>query len=369
MPVTLADIARELGVSKMTVSRAINNHPTIAAETRERVLAVARRLKYQPNQHARALATNRSYLVGVIVPDLMHSYFAELVRGIEAVARPAGYQIVIGNTEEDVATEIGEVDVLKQRTDGLVIASVLPPAETRIYRKLIKEGTKIVLVDRSLEGLRCPSVTTDNVQVGVLATEHLISLGHRRIGHLRGTAASVSTERFNGYKQALARHKLRYDPALVRSCGLLESDGHSATRAWLAEGGVPGAIFAVNDPAALGAMQALEEAGLSVGRDVALVGAGNIHYGDMLRVPLTTVSWARSEMGQHAARLLIELIEMADASRSAKPQRIILPPELVVRGSSGAAPASEPYSRFGPSQGSTKSPTLGTGSVKIAPGR
>lgn len=366
MPVTLADIARELGVSKMTVSRAINNHPTIAAETRERVLAVARRLKYQPNQHARALATNRSYLIGVIVPDLMHSYFAELVRGIEAVARPAGYQIVIGNTEEDIATEIGEVEALKQRTDGLVIASVLPPAETGVYRKLIKEGTKLVLVDRSLENLRCPSVTTDNVKVGILATEHLIGLGHRQIGHLRGTAASVSIERFNGYKQALARHRLKYDATLVRPCGLLESEGYSATRTWLAEGGVPRAIFAVNDPAAMGAMQALEEAGLSAGRDVALVGAGNIHYGDMLRVPLTTVSWARSEMGQHAARLLIELIQATAPPRPAKTQRIILPPELVVRGSSGATPTSEASSRFR-SPASSPLPTLGTGSVKIAP--
>src|SRR5437764_2596530 len=127
MPVTLADIARELGVSKMTVSRAINNHPLINSTTRERVLEVARRLNYQPNQHARALATNRSYLIGVVVPDLMHSYFAEIYRGIEEVARPAGYRNLICNTDEDAAKEIDEAGALLPRIDGLIVASSLPP--------------------------------------------------------------------------------------------------------------------------------------------------------------------------------------------------------------------------------------------------
>ncbi len=119
MPVTLADIARELGVSKMTVSRAINNNPLISAETRKRVLEVARRMNYQPNQHARALATNRSYLIGIVVPDLMNLYFAEVIRAIETIARPAGFQLLICGTDEDTTREIGEVEALLQRTDGL----------------------------------------------------------------------------------------------------------------------------------------------------------------------------------------------------------------------------------------------------------
>src|SRR5918992_318680 len=162
MPVTLADIARELGVSKMTVSRAINNHPLINAETRARVLEVARRLNYQPNQHARALATNRSYLIGVVVPDLMHSYFAEICRGVEAVARPLGYKNLICNTDEDAAREVGEVQALLPRTDGLIVASSLPPGETRFYRRLLKDGAKLVFIDRRLEGLRCPTITPDD---------------------------------------------------------------------------------------------------------------------------------------------------------------------------------------------------------------
>jgi LacI family transcriptional regulator len=334
MPITLADIARELGVSKMTVSRAINNHPLINGETRLRVLEVARRLNYQPNQHARALATNRSYLIGIVVPDLMNLYFAEVARSIESITRPAGFQLLICSTDEDPSREMDEVEALLHRTDGLIISSVLPPTEATAYRNMIKNGAHMVLVDRTMKNLRCPAVATDNVLVGRLATEHFIRLGHHRIGHLRGDASSVSAERFEGYKQALSEHHIQYDDTLVRECGLLESQGYEAMRVWLAQGNLPEAIFVVNDPAAVGAMQALEEAGKKVGKDVAIAGAGNIHYGDMLRVPLTTVSWSRSDMGQQAAKLLIELINAEP--QAAKPQKVILPPELVVRASCGA---------------------------------
>src|SRR2546430_3908747 len=192
MPVTLADIARELGVSKMTVSRAINIPPSINPATRDRVRKVARRMNYHPNQHARALATNRSYLIGVVVPDLMHSYFAEIYRGVEAVARPVGYRNLICNTDEDAAKEMDETEALLPRTDGLVVASSLPPGKAGFYRRIIKGGAKGVLIDRRLEGLRCPVVTTDDVQVGALATQHLIALGHKRSGRRRGTGASTA---------------------------------------------------------------------------------------------------------------------------------------------------------------------------------
>jgi LacI family transcriptional regulator len=333
MSVTLADIARELGLSKMTVSRAINNHPLINAKTKERVLEVSRRMNYHPNHFARALATNRSYLIGVIVPDLMHSYFAEILHGISSVARSTSYQIVIGNSEEDTDRELNEVEAFRSRTDGLIIAPAFSPGKSKLYRKLIKDGAKIVLIDRTLEGLECPMVTTDNVKVGMIATEHLIRLGHRRIGHLRGTVTSTSKERFDGYRQALAANKIRHEKALIRECGLMESDGYNAMRAWLREGDIPKAIFAVNDPAAIGAMKALEDAGIRVGEDIAIVGAGNIHYGDMLKVPLTTVSWSRGEMGQAAAHMLFQLIEGKE--KNINQEKIILPPILIQRRSSG----------------------------------
>jgi LacI family transcriptional regulator len=336
MPTTLADIARALGVSKMTVSRAINNHPEISPETRRRILETAQRMNYRPNQFARALTTNRSYLLGVVVPDLMHSYFAEICRGIEGVARPLGYQNLICSTDEQAANERHEVEVLLPRTDGLIIASSVPPNEGSFYRRILKEGAKIVLIDRRLEGLRCPAVTTDDVKVGFLATEHLINLGHRKIGHLLGTAASTAALRFEGYQQALAKNRIAFDSSLVRRCGFTEREGHEAMTDWLNEGGVPAAIFAANDPAAIGAMSAISEAGLAIPEEVAIVGGGNIHYGDMLKVPLSTIAWSTLEMGQAAAQILIEMI---GKKKKRKESQIIVEPELVVRESCGAARA------------------------------
>ena len=329
MPVKLEDIARALNVSKMTVSRAINNHPEISSETRARILAMAQKMKYRPNQFARALTTNHSYLIGIVVPDLMHSYFAEICRGVEAHARPAGYQNLICSTDEEAHKEKDEIEALLSRTDGLIVASALPASETKFYRRLLSEGANVVLIDRLLDGLRCSAVTTDDVQVGTLATEHLVKLGHRKIGHLRGPDVSTSLKRLQGYQQAIKKAGLK---PLIRDCGFTESAGYDAMKKWIESGNLPSAIFASNDPAAIGAMSAANGAGLKVPDDIALVGAGSIHYGDMLRVPLTTVSWSKSEMGQAAATLLLELI---DGKKKARRNRLItVPPELLIRQSS-----------------------------------
>jgi LacI family transcriptional regulator len=163
--------------------------------------------------------------------------------------------------------------------------------------------------------------------VGKLATEHLIKLGHRKIGHLRGPDVSTSLKRLQGYREATAKARLK---PLVRDCGFTEPDGRTAMKKWIAKGDLPTAIFAANDPAAIGAMSAMNEAGLKVPDDVAFVGAGNIHYGDMLSVPLTTVSWSKSAMGYEAAKLLLQLID-----GKKKIQKISVPPELLIRQSCG----------------------------------
>ncbi|HKE57385.1 MAG TPA: LacI family DNA-binding transcriptional regulator [Pyrinomonadaceae bacterium] len=332
MPTTLEDIARALNVSKMTVSRAINNHPEISRDTRERILRTARKMNYRPNQFARALTTNHSYLIGIVVPDLMHSYFAEICRGVESRARPVGYQNLICSTDEEAAKELSEVEALLSRTDGLIVASAASTRELKAYRQLLKEGAKIVLIDRLLEGLHCPAVTTDDVKVGLLATEHLIELGHRQVGFLRGADVSTSTKREEGYRQALTKHRLRIEGRLMRDCGFTESDGYNAMSVWLKEGGVPPAVFAANDPAAIGAMAAINEAGLTIPQDLAIVGVGNIHYGDMLQVPLTTVSWSKMLMGQAAAELLLKMIDGKSVKKSLV---TVVEPELIVRRSCG----------------------------------
>jgi len=335
MPVTLADIAEELGVSMMTVSRAINNRGTISAETRERVLEVARQRGYQPNHQARGLATRRSFLIGLVVPDLTHSYFAELAKAISSIARPAGYEVLICSTEENAAQEVSEVTALRHRTDGLIIASSLTQAEAGVYRRLIREGARLVFLDRHFERMAGRAVVTDNVLVGRLATEHLIKLGYRSIGHLRSAEISIAKDRFEGYQQALREHGISFDQKLVRDCGLFEQNGYEAMRDWIAEGKLPRAIFAVNDPTAIGAMSALHEAGIKIPDEVAICGAGAIHYGPLLRVPLTTVNWDLTEMGQQATHLLIETID-GSKPKNGGPRKVVVKPELVVRNSCGA---------------------------------
>src|SRR5262249_6213025 len=162
-----------------------------------------------------------------------------------------------------------EVEALLSRTDGLIVASAMSREQAKFYRKVIVDGAKIVLIDRFLEGLRCPVVTTDDIQVGALATDHLIRLGHRRIGFLRGAGVSTALKRFEGYCQALTKHGLRLDQKLVRDCGFTEPEGYRAVKEWLDKGGVPHAICVANDPAAIGAMSALSDAGLRIPDEVA----------------------------------------------------------------------------------------------------
>ena len=339
-PATLSDIAIEAGVSKMSVSRAINNLPKISAETRARVLKVARRLNYQPNRHARALTTNRSYLIGIIVPDMMHSFFSEMSRGIESITRAAGYHNLICNTDEDPALEISEVSALLNHTDGLIIATALAPTDTKFYKKVINDGAKIVLVDRYLNGVRCPLVRTDDVMAGLLGAEHLIKLGHRRIGYLCGVRTSNALDRFVGYKQALKKHKLPYDASLVRLSGFpYEETGYEVVDYWIKEGSMPRAVLAFSDPAAIGAMRAAADAGLRVPEDLAIVGCGRIRYGDLLDVPLTTVSWPPRGIGRAGASQLIDMIS-SKRGESRRASETIFTPVLVVRGSCGA-PLSE----------------------------
>src|SRR5262249_25107340 len=153
--------------------------------------------------------------------------------------------------------EQDEIEALLSRTDGLIVASTMSGKATDFYRQLLNDGAKVVLIDRVLDGLRCSAVTTDDVQVGVLATEHLIKLGHRKIGHLRGPHVSTALQRMEGYRQALTKARIRFNKELVHDCGYTEPDGYAAMKAWIASGNLPTAIFAANDPAAIGAMAAM----------------------------------------------------------------------------------------------------------------
>ena len=331
---TMKRIAGELGVSITTVSKVLNHHADISEATRNRVLAKVEELGYQRNAVARSLTLRRTHTLGIVIPDLMHSFFVEVIAGIEPVASARGFGLLLCSSGEDPRKERGELELLRGRqVDGVVIASAHASGNTDMLKQLTRHGTGLVMIDRDDHpSVKCHRVVTDDEQVGVLATSHLIDAGRRAIAHVAGPAIVHARRRERGWRAARAARGIRPSEAWLVAGGFMEGDGYRAMKRLLAVKPRVDAVFAANDPAAIGAMKAIWEAGLRVPDDIAIVGAGDIALGDLLRVPLTTVAWSRQEQGRHAAELLLNGLDR----QSDPPQRIVIPPRLIVRESSGA---------------------------------
>jgi LacI family transcriptional regulator len=334
-PTTMKRIAGELGVSITTVSKVLNNRADISQATRSRVLAKVEELGYQRNAAARSLSLRRSHTLGIVIPDLMHSFFVEVIAGIEPVASARGYGLLLCSSSEDPRKEKSELEMLRSRqVDGIVLASAYGSGTTELLQQLTKQGTTIVMIDRDDHpSVKCHRVLTDDERVGVLATSHLLDVGRRAIAHIGGPAIVHAKRREKGWREALRARGIKPSDEWIVRGGFMESEGYRAMKRLLAVRPKIDAVFAANDPSAIGAMKAIWEAGLHVPDDVAVVGVGDIALGDLLRVPLTTVGWSRQDQGRHAAELLLNGL---DDDNAAEPQRIIIPPQLIVRESSGA---------------------------------
>lgn len=334
MAVRLKDIAQDLGLSVVTISKALRNHPDIAEETRKRVLKRVRELDYQPNLMARSLVTGRSYLIGLVVPGLMHPFFAEVAKSLSSVIGKHGYSLILSSSEEDPEMEAREMQQLTaRRLDALVIAS--SGTERGAFDRLENRGVPYVLIDREIPGLTANFVGVDDEAVGRIATEHLIQQKYRRIAHIRGRENSTGMRRFEGYKQALLHAGLEYSEDRVVSRAIVDIDsvrmGAEAMRILLRRRSRPDAVFAYNDPLAIGAMDAILEAGLRIPEDIAVVGCGNLHYNTSLRVPLSSIDQHSSIIGERTAKILLRAIE---AKNKPRPVSVILEPSLVIRESS-----------------------------------
>jgi LacI family transcriptional regulator len=326
---TLSDIAKDLKVSVVTVSKVLRNQGRISARTRDRVLKRAKELDYRPNLVARSLVTRRTFTLGLLLPDFTHPFFAEIAKAIADAVRPRGYHVIISYFEEDPALERMEADsLLSRRVDGLILASSQSPDRLDLFDQLRIRRLPFVLIDRPIDGVRASFVGVDNDAVGKLATAHLIEQGCRRIAHLRGPRIGLATKRLNGYLAALKKHKLKVPTEYIVDAGFQDRTGYEAMKQLLKISPVPDGVFCYNDPVAIGAMKAILEAGLKVPDDVAVVGAGNVHYSDSLAVPLTTIDQKTQEIGTRAAELLLEQIE---SKRPSRPGKILFVPELVPR--------------------------------------
>ncbi|MBC8166558.1 MAG: LacI family DNA-binding transcriptional regulator [Bryobacteraceae bacterium] len=312
---TIADIGRELGISAMTVSRALNGSPAVNEETRKRVLSHAEHLNYRPNRWARSLVTQKSCIVGMVVPDISHSYFSEITRALQDVVEKHGYDLMLCHTHGDADRELAAINMLLgSRVDGLVIASQRAEDDPGIFTELQQSGTPFVLIDRFFPDLNCPRVTTDDKEVGRIAVRHLIGLGHTAIGHIRGPAISVGRLRYEGFLEALASAGLSSRAEWIIEAGFSLDAGYGAMQQMLHAGNWPSAIFAANDPSAIGAIRACREAGVRVPEDISIVGAGAVEASHYPNPFLTSVDWSRQTMGASAAGMLISAMEDSPAT-------------------------------------------------------
>jgi LacI family transcriptional regulator len=329
MPATMMDIAKDLKVSVVTVSKVLRNQGRISDATRKRVLRRAKELNYQMNWVARSLVTRRTYTIGLLLPEFTHPFFAEIARAVAQTVRPHGYHVVISCFEEDPELEVSEADsLLARRVDGLIIASCQPPRCLSLFKRIQEQKVPYVLIDRPIAGLRASYVGADNDAIGELATEHLIARGCCRIAHLRGPEVGIAAQRLAGYRRALVRHGLRPNSHYVVSGGHRDDTGYDGMRKLLDLNPFPDGVFCYNDPVAIGAMRAILEVEFSLPDDICVVGAGNIHYSDQVAVPLTTVDQGTCTIGVRAAELLIARIS---SKRSVPAARVLIPPRLVER--------------------------------------
>jgi LacI family transcriptional regulator len=331
MSVRMKDIARDLGLSVMTVSKALRNRPDVGAKTRARVLRLCKELNYRPNLAARSLVTGHTKMMGLVIPDLIHSFFSELARGISGVLRGAGFTLLISASEQQPEIEKQVIDqLIARRVDALLIASTQFTPQT--FQQMRNEGIPYILLDRRFEGFAAHFVGVNDELIGYTATKHLIEIGCRRIAHISADDLSPVIGRLEGYKRALAEHSLALSKEYVVSTGRVdeaaEGAGFAAANQLLRLNPLPDAIFCYNDPVAIGAMKAIQEAGLRIPADIALLGCGNLHFDEYLRVPLSSVDQQSTAIGIRAARLAIDLV---NADRPPRTKTILLEPKIVQR--------------------------------------
>ena len=342
-PVTLKELAARARVHPSTISRVANRDPSlrIAPATRARIETLLRETDYRPNGIARGLKLRQTFVLAVVIPDVTNPFFAGLFRGVEDGASPRGYNVLLCNTDGSPERQRSHVQSLQaRRVDGVMLASSVLHDPT--VRWLRTQRMPYVLVNRFSEEGQDPFVGSDDLQGARLATQHLVELGHRRIGHLAGKATvSTGVLRRRGYLAALAESGLPADPQLVVESGYAEAGGAQAAEQLLSMPGPPTALFAVTDMTAVGAFGTARRRGLRIPEDLAIVGYNDIPLASRLVPGLTTVHVPIHEFGSAAARLLLEQIETGVASR----RRVVFNPELVERGSTVAgadAPVSRP---------------------------
>lgn len=332
---TLKDLARKLGISASTVSRALHDHPDISDKTKQKVIKAAEEYGYQPNPIAQSLKKQSSKTIGVIVPEIRHNFFATVISGVEEVAYDAGYIIMVCQSNETLSREIMTTRALAaNRVAGVVMAI---SHETTTYdhmRAIMRQGIPLVQFDRVVDELNTGKVIIDDFKAAYRATSHLIDCGYKRIGFLAGKEViNLNRLRFKGFKRALQNHGIPYYPELHTGTGGCRGiDGRIGAETYLEMENPPDAILAINDPVAVGAFCRFKEAGLRIPDDIAIAGFSGSPQAALIEPALTTVSQPAFEMGRAAAAMLLR--QLSNGQDEFIPETVTLETELLIRGSS-----------------------------------
>lgn len=329
----MKDIARDLGVSVATVSKVLKNHPDISQATKERVLQRVKELRYSPNLMARGLVTGRSFLVALLLPDLIHSFFSEIAVAMSTELRKHGYSMLISWTAEDPEVQAKEIQhLLSLGIDAMIIAT--SGDDISPFRMLEDRDVPYVLLDRDVPELKAPFVGGDDVLAGKMATQHLIVAGCKRIAHIRGPFMSPGNRRLEGYALALKEAGLpvkdEYIATPSKPGPRSFHHGFEAMQRLLAVKPRLDGIFCFNDPLAIGTLEAVLAIGLRTPQDVAIIGCGNHSLSSILR--LSTINQDTKTLGEKTAKSVLSLLQKP--SKASLPKKVIVKPQLIIRASS-----------------------------------
>jgi len=332
-PASINDIARALGISASTVSRALGNHPDISANTRSKVLEYAKAIKYRPNALALGLKHQRSNTIGVVIPEIIHHFFSTIISGIEGIAYSNGIRVMICQSNEDYSREVINIRaLLDHRVDGLLISQSKTTVDIGHFIEAYESNVPIVFFDRFPSNIDTDRIVTDDYQGGGLVTRHLVEKGCKSILHLTTSEnLLVGMERKRGYMDTLKEMGLPVDPGFILECDTQQKVFAAKDQILKLAPFIDG-VFAVNDFSAITAMHILQEAGYLVPGQIKVVGFGDDPIANIVRPRLTTVEQKGFEMGKKAIEMLIDHMEKADSGML--PRTYKFPVSLIIRDSS-----------------------------------
>ncbi|MEV0946499.1 LacI family DNA-binding transcriptional regulator [Rhodococcus sp. NPDC049939] len=330
--ITIKDVAALAGVSPATASRVLSGNPATSSEAMAKVIAAASKLGYHPNAQARALRSTRTNVVGLLVSDVRNPFFANLAHAAEQAALSKGLVTLLGNANESIEQQDRYLDTfISQRVAGVIAA---PQGDgSPSLRAVLERGIPTVFVDRTVDGIDVPSVTTNSDSGIRQAVEHLARQGHSRVGYIAGPeTTSTGRERLRSFAQAAHDFGLSEDPALTFIGDFQPASGAAGARHLLALPQRPTAVLAADSPMAVGALSTLTREGIRIGSDMALIAFDDLEWFPLLDAPLTVIAHDVEVMGRTAVQLLLDVID------GRRPESVVLPSELIVRASTGTPP-------------------------------